>query len=67
LTNTPEGMIGEWEEPSLHYMDDIDDNLRVTRVPVRLTDKDISHIEIREQLALEYANEYKSKLINKNK
>jgi hypothetical protein len=67
LTNTPEGMIGEWEEPSLHYMDDIDDNLRVTRVPVRLTDKDIKHIETREQLALEYANEYKSKLINKNK
>ena len=67
LTNTPEGMIGEWEEQSLHYMDDIDDNLRVTRVPVVLTDKDISHIEIREQLAIEYANEYKSKLINKNK
>jgi hypothetical protein len=66
LANTPEGLVSDWEEPSLHYMDDVQDNLRVTVVPVTLTDDDINHIERREKAALKFADEYKSKLINKN-
>lgn len=66
LTNTPEGMVGDWEEPSLHIMDDLNDNLRVTRVPVYLSDEDIVHIQMRELAALRFGGEYEQKLRNKN-
>ena len=66
LTNTPEGMVGDWEEPSLHIMDDLSDNLRVTRIPVYLSDEDILHIEKRELAALKFAGDYEHKLLNKN-
>jgi len=66
LTNTPEGMVGDWEEPSLHIMDDLNDTLRVTRIPVYLSDDDILHIEKRELAALKFAGDYEHKLLNKN-
>lgn len=67
LTTTPEGIKPEWEDDSLHYMDNLSDNLRVTVVPVELTDDDILKIERRVKAAADYANEYYSKVINKNK
>jgi hypothetical protein len=65
LTTTPENIKPEWENDSLHYMDNLSDNLRVTVVPVELTDDDILKIERRVKAADEYANEYYNKLINK--
>jgi len=65
LTTTPEGIKPEWENDSLHYMDNLSDNLRVTVVPVELTDDDILKIERRMKAAADYANEYYNKLINK--
>jgi len=65
LTTTPEGIKPEWENDSLHYMDNLSDNLRVTVVTVELTDDDILKIERRMKAAADYANEYYNKLINK--
>lgn len=67
LMSTPEGLIPEWEGDDLHYVDDLDPNLRVTYIEFELTDADIAHIERREQAALKYAKEYFNQLINKNK
>lgn len=67
LSNTPEELVGDWEEPSLHYADDIEDRLRVTVIPIELTDEDIKFMEGRYKAAYKYAEEYKLKLTNKNK
>jgi hypothetical protein len=66
LCNTPEELLGEWDEPSLHYMDDIDDNMRATIVRVTLTDDDIATIESWLKVANDYANKYISILKTKN-
>ena len=66
LCNTPEELLGEWDEPSLHYMDDLDDNMRATVVKVTLTDDDIATIENWLKVANEYAEKYISILKNKN-
>ena len=66
LCNTPEELLGEWDEPSLHYMDDIDDNMRATIVRVTLTDDDIATIESWLKFANEYANKYINILKSKN-
>ena len=65
LVNTPEDLLNEWDEESLHYMDDLGDNLRVTIVNVELTTEDKLHIEKRLKAALEYADMYRNKLNNK--
>jgi len=65
LTNTPEELLSDWDEPSLHYMDDLDDKLRVTITTIELTPEDKLHIEKRLEAALKYAQEYKHKLLNK--
>jgi hypothetical protein len=65
LVNTPEDLLNEWDEESLHYVDDLEDNLRVTIVNVELTIEDKLHIEKRLKAALEYANIYRNKLNNK--
>lgn len=65
LVNTPEDLLNEWDEESLHYMDDLEDNLRVTIVNVELTTEDKLHIEKRLKAALEYADMYRNKLNNK--
>ena len=67
LVNTPEELVGDWDEQSLHYADDIDDRLRVTVIPIELTDEDIKFMEGRYSAAYKYAEEYKLKLTNKNK
>lgn len=66
LCNTPEELLGEWDEPSLHYMDDLDDNMRATVVKVTLTDDDISTIENWLKVANDYANDYVKVLKTKN-
>ena len=65
LSNTPESLLNEWDEESLHYMDDIDDRLRVTVIDVELTDADKKFMENRFRAAYKYANEYRNKLNNK--
>lgn len=67
LVNTPEELVGDWDEQSLHYADDIDDRLRVTVIPIELTDEDIKFMEGRYSAAYKFAEEYKLKLTNKNK
>lgn len=65
LTNTPEELLNDWDEPSLHYMDDLEDRLRVTIVPIELTEDDIKFMEGRLKAAQKYASEYREMLINK--
>jgi hypothetical protein len=67
LVSTPEEEVPEWEEPSLHYVDHLDDSLRYTIVPIVLSDEDIKHIESRSKAAQLYADEYYKVLTNKNK
>lgn len=67
LMSTPEELVPENENDSLHYCDDLPLNLRVTYLDYELTDKDIEKIERREQAAVKYAKEYYNFLINKNK
>jgi hypothetical protein len=65
LVTTPENIKPEWENDTLHYVDHLPENLRLTIVPVELTDDDILKIERRVKAAKEYADEYYQKLINK--
>jgi len=65
LVTTPESIKPEWENDTLHYVDHLPENLRLTIVPVELTDDDILKIERRVKAAKEYADEYYQKLINK--
>jgi hypothetical protein len=67
LTNTPEELISDNENDSLHYMDDLDDTLRVTIVKVELTDDDISWMDSQLEKAENYARMYFNYLNNKNK
>jgi hypothetical protein len=66
LTTTPEDLKPDWEGDDLHYMDHLDDRLRVTIVPVELTDEDITHMDRRAVAANKYAEEYREYLNNKN-
>lgn len=66
LASTPEEIKPEWESDSLHYMEDLPDNLRVTIVPVELTDDDIAKIERRLSAAEEYAVYYFNLIKSKN-
>jgi hypothetical protein len=67
LVNTPEELIPETEDDSLHYMDNLADNLRATIVKVELTDDDIKKIDRRLDAAERYADEYVNFLKSKNK
>ncbi len=67
LMSTPEELVPENEDDSLHYCNDLPLNLRVTYLDYELTDKDIEKIERREKAAVKYAQEYYNFLINKNK
>ena len=67
LVNTPENLLNDWDDETLHYMDDLSFELRHTIVPVVLTDADIEKIERRGDMATKYANFYHDKLMNKNK
>ena len=65
LVSTPEDLVPEWEDDSLHYADDLDINLRITYVDFFLTDEDIAHMERRLAAAEKYAVKYYNELINK--
>lgn len=67
LVTTPEELVPEYEHDSLHFADDLADNLRVTVCEVELTDDHILHMERRIKAAQKYAAEYKDYLLNKNK
>jgi hypothetical protein len=67
LVSTPEGLVPEYEDESLHYVDNLSLNLRITYVDYILSDEDIKKIERREKAAVKYAEEYYNFLINKNK
>ena len=61
LVNTPEELIPESDNDSLHYMDDLADNMRQVIVPVDLTDDDIKKIDKRLDIAIDYANKYRQR------
>ena len=67
LVNTPEELIPDNEDDSLHYMDELADSLRATIVKIELTDDDINKMEIRLEAAERYADEYVNFLKSKNK
>ena len=67
LTDTPEELIPDREDLSLHDMGDVPLELCVTTIEYELTDEDIEHIERRGKAALKYAVEYEQLLLNKNK
>ena len=67
LTTTPEELMPDYENDSLHYMDSLDDHLRATVVKVTLTEEDIAHMDARLNAAVVYADEYVNFLNNKNK
>lgn len=67
LSNTPEELIPDNEADSLHYMDDLADELRVTIVKVELTDDDIVWMDSQLKKAEAYATMYFNYLNNKNK
>jgi len=64
---TPEDLVPDNESGTLHYVNDLPLNLRVTYLDYELTKKDIEKIERREKAAVKYAEEYYNFLINKNK
>ena len=67
LMTTPEDLVPDNESGTLHYVNDLPLNLRVTYLDYELTKKDIEKIERREKAAVKYAEEYYNFLINKNK
>jgi hypothetical protein len=67
LMSTPESLLSEWDDDSMHYVDNLPENFRITIVPVELTDKDIAKFEAREKVAIKYYEEYKQVILNKNK
>jgi len=67
LVTTPEELVPEYEHDSLHFADNLADNLRVTVCPVYLSDDDIVHMDRRLKAAQKYAAEYMNYLLNKNK
>jgi len=67
LVDTPEGLVPEYEDDSLHVASNLSDNIRVTVVPVELTDEHIDHMNRRIKMAIKYAEKYKQFLLNKNK
>lgn len=65
LVNTPEGLLNEWDDDTLHYVEHLDDRMRVTVVDVELTDADKRFMKGRIDAAVKYYDEYKLKLVNK--
>jgi hypothetical protein len=67
LVDTPEGLVPDYEDDSLHVSSNLQDNIRITAVPVELTEEHVRHIDRRIKMALKYADNYKQFLLNKNK
>lgn len=66
LVDTPESLLTDFDDDSAHEVSDVPKHMRVTVVPVEMTDKDVEMIEKRGQMAYDYAQEYFEFLINKN-
>ena len=67
LIDTPEALVPENDGDDLHMMSDVADNLRSTIVTVKLTDEHVEHMDRRIAAAVRYAEDYKKRLLNKNK
>jgi hypothetical protein len=65
LLNTPEELLNDWDEDSLHFMDDLSLAQRVTIKEVYLSDEDIMFMTNRIEAAKLYANNYKKELLCK--
>jgi hypothetical protein len=66
LSDTPEDLLNEWDEPTLHYMGDVPDQLRATIVKVTLTDDEIAVMDAALDASIEYAKWYTDYLKTKN-
>ena len=67
LVDTPEGLVPDYEDDSLHYAKNLPDNIKITVVPVELTEEHVAHMDRRIKMAIKYADQYKQFLLNKNK
>jgi hypothetical protein len=67
LVDTPESLVPDYEDDSLHYASNLQSNIRLTVVPVELTEEHVQHMDRRIKMALKYADKYKQFLLNKNK
>lgn len=67
LVDTPESLVPDYEDDSLHYASNLQSNIRLTVVPVELTEEHVRHMDRRIKMALKYADKYKQFLLNKNK
>ena len=67
LVDTPESLVPDYEDDSLHFSSNLQDNIRLTAVPVELTEEHVRHMDRRIKMALKYADNYKQFLLNKNK
>jgi hypothetical protein len=65
LVNTPESLLNDWDDDTLHYVEHLDDRMRVTVVDVELTDADKKFMKGRIDAAVRYYDEYKLKLEKK--
>ena len=65
LISTPESLLNEWDDDTLHYVDHIPDEKRITIINVELTENDREFIKKRLSAAKEYAEKYLNELINK--
>jgi len=65
LVSTPEELLTEWDDDTLHYVDHIDESKRVTVVDVELTEEDKVFMLGRLKAAKEYAEKYLDELKNK--
>ena len=65
LVDTPEELIPPYEDFDIHIMDDVPEELLVTRSSaITLTDEDIAHMERRLDAAEKYYNKYKQSIIS---
>jgi hypothetical protein len=67
LVDTPEELVPDWEDDSMHVMSNVPDNMRLTVSSFGLTDSEIAHMDRRINAALKYADKYRLELLNKNK
>jgi hypothetical protein len=65
LVNTPESLLNDWDDDTLHYVEHLDDRMRVTIVDVELTEADKRFMKGRINAAAKYYDEYKLKLESK--
>lgn len=65
LVNTPEDLLNDWDDDTLHDVEHIEESKRVTIVDVELTEEDKVFMLGRLKAAKKYADEYLKELQNK--